>query len=405
MKRLLTLLLCLFLFALPALAENMIASPLVGVWIDVEDNGTLTIYPDGTATMIYSNNTVTTCGWQATEVGGIFTDGMWYNSPMVLLDDNTLSVSNGWMIFAREGFLPTAAPALLLNAAPVGEDGAPFLGQWTLTGILLEGEEIDPSLFGMTMDLTFNADGTVLSEDGVDAYTTTWFVSYGSAVVEGDILTLDENDRLNYISGNDLLIFTRVPTAETDPIITADPAPVGEDGAPFLGTWTLESILIEDEVFDPGILGIVMTITFTEDGLATVTDDLDTQTTPWFVENSAAVVGGLPLTPTEDGKLIMIDEDGTSMVFAQGEAASAEPMSEEDEMLAFLALLEMMGGFEEDLSDLPEEHRGYVGTWHLCYCHTGGLSGDLRSMGLTGELSLYGDYTGSFTGIADEEGS
>lgn len=75
--------------------------------------------------------------------------------------------------FTREGFTPTTDEALLLGAEPVGEEGVPFLGTWALTGLIMEGESIDPALFGLTMTLTFMENGTVVSDDGFEPYTTT----------------------------------------------------------------------------------------------------------------------------------------------------------------------------------------------------------------------------------------
>ena len=296
MKRLLFLLTCLLLLALPALAED--TAPYVGIWIGTEGEGTLTIRLDGSATMVYDNGWVMDTTWAPTESGAAFGEGMWYNSPMALLDENTLSVSDGWMIFVREGFLPATDEALLLGATPVGEEGAPFLGTWNLTSIVMEGETLDPALFGMSMTLTFNEDGTVVSDDGWEPYTTTWAVSYGSAVIEGDILTIGE-----------------------------------------------------------------------------------------------------------DGLLVYHASDG-QMIFAPAEVAPAagdEP-SEEEQLLALLALLAQTQEEDDDLSALPEEHQPFVGEWYLCYAESGGLTGDLRTLGLTGTLALRADYTGTLSGIADEEG-
>ena len=245
MKRLLTictLLLCV-LFCLPAQAEESAA--FVGTWIETEGYGTLTIRLDGTATMVYYDGSEMDTTWSLTDDGYCFGDGMWYNSPMELLDENTLSVSDGWMIFAREGFLPTTDEALLLGAEPVGEEGEPYLGQWELVNLIIEDEEIDPTLFGMIMTLTFNADGTVISDDGFEPYTTTWAVSYGNVELEGDILVLDENDQLVFNQDDGAMVFSRLLIAETDPANLADPIPVGEEGAPFLGAWTL--VLIDSE--------------------------------------------------------------------------------------------------------------------------------------------------------------
>ena len=167
MKRITSLLLTLLLFLCPlALAEE---SGFPGVWIENDGYGTLVILADGTARMDYYDGTVTECHWALTDEGAKFTDGMWLNSPMELPEANTLRVADGWMVFTREGFLPVTDPALLLGAEPVGEDGEPFLGGWELTLLIIEGEEVAPSLFGMTMDITFNADGTVVTDDGLVA--------------------------------------------------------------------------------------------------------------------------------------------------------------------------------------------------------------------------------------------
>lgn len=305
MTRLFTLLLSCMLFLCPlALAEQNAA--YIGVWIETEGYGTLTVLSDGTARMDYYDGTVTECHWALTDTAAKFTDGMWYGSPMELLDENTLSVSNGWMVFAREGFLPTTDEALLLGAEPVGEEGDPFLGSWELTKLITDGEEIDPALFGMTMTITFFDTGLVTTDDGLEPYTATWFVSYGNAMVEGDVLVLDENDQLICSTIDGTMVFTRVLTAETDP---ANP--------------------VEEE-----------------------TDD---------------------------------------------------DLSDMDELLALLQLLEMMETSDNGLSALPEHHQGFVGEWQLCYVMTGGLTGDLRPLGVTGTLTLNADYTGLITGIADEE--
>ena len=256
MKRifsLLTLLFCLFPSCIPTLAETM--PGYVGTWIETEGYGTLTVRLDGSATMIYYDGTVMETTWHATETGAAFGDGMWYNSPMELLDDNTLSVSGGWMIFAREGFMPTADSALLLNATPVGEEGAPFLGTWNLVSITLEGEALDPALFGMTMTLTFNEDGTVVSDDGWEPYTTTWFASYGSAIIEGDVLTIGEEGQLVYNAADGQMLFDRVIAEEPAATLPAAAAPVTGGSAELTGVWTLLSIEMDGVTLDPALFG------------------------------------------------------------------------------------------------------------------------------------------------------
>lgn len=404
MKRVVSLLLsCMIFLCSLALAEQ--ESLYAGVWIETEGYGTLTILADGTALMEYFDGTLTSCHWEHTDAGAVFTDGMWYNSPMTLLDDNTLSVSNGWMIFAREGFLPTTDEALLLAAEPVGKEGLPFLGAWELTSLIIEEEVIEPDLFGMTMTLTFYGNGLVTSDDGLEPYTTTWFMSYGNAVVEGDVLFLDDNDQLNFSTVDGTMVFTRALTAETDPANPADPVPVGEEGAQFLGMWILESMLIDGAVIDPGLFGMTMTLSFSEDGTVIADDGSETETISWYAENGTAIADGMVLTINAENKLVM-EEEGASMFFVHTDSAnSPQELSEEEQLLALMQLLEIMGGVEEDPCALPEHHQGFVGNWHLCYIISSGLTGDLRPLGISSALTLNADYTGIITGIATEEGT
>lgn len=429
MKRFLLLLSCLMLLILPAAAED---AGFAGVWIENDGYGTLTLLADGSATMEYYDGTVTTTTWGLTDDGYRFGDGMWYNSPMKLLDANTLSVSNGWMVFTREGFLPTTDPAVLLDAVPVGEEGAPFLGEWNLTSLRIEGEEYDPAFIGMTMTILFNEDGTVVSDDGMEPYTTTWSVSYGYAIIEGDIFGIDENDRLVMEVEGDAMFFTRVveepviDPVEEDPLLTPedeapaiapaeeeDPSvvptddealtftPVGAEGDAFLGLWSLESIVMDGEAFDPALFGMTMTLDFRADGSVVSDDGLDPSVAPWRVENGVAIVDDLTLTINADGKLMM-EEDGASMIFVRGEAApSGDELTEEEQ---WMFLLGLMADIDDEPTELPESMQPFVGEWVMVYCHTGGLTGDLRTMGVSGYLTLDADGTGYLIGISDEFG-
>jgi len=403
MKRLisfLTLLACLLTFTLTAPAED--SASYVGVWIETEGEGTLTIRLDGTATMAYSYGAVSEFQWEKTADGARFTEGMWYHSPMALLDENTLSVSGGWMIFAREGFLPTTDPALLLGAVPVGEEGEPYLGSWALTSVLMEGEAYDPALFGMAMTFTFNADGTMTSDDGFEEpYTTTWSVSYGYAVVEGDILSINEDGLLVYETPDGTMLFSFIEEeTEEEPVDIPDLTPVGAEGDAFLGLWTLDAIVMDGESISPALFGISMTFDFRADGTVVSDDGEEPSVTAWHVENGAAIADGLALTIREDGKLVM-EEDGAAMVFVKGEGTSSDELSEEEQ---WLLLLELMSEADDSATELPESMQPFVGEWQLCYVATGSLTGDLRTLGVTGYLTLDADSTGYLIGLTDEFG-
>ena len=139
---------------------------------------------------------------------------------------------------------------------------------------------------------------------------------------------------------------------------------------------------------NPALLGTSMTLTFTEDGQVSFTDDLETEITAWHVENGAAIIEGSPLTLTEEGKLIMT-EDGASMIFIQGEPAADG--SDADDLLALLELLALM---EEISDDAPTFD--YLNTKFVCT--------QFSSSGTTLDASMLGaEYAVFFreTGTAD----
>lgn len=417
MKRILALLVAFAMLALPVLAEG----GFPGVWIDTEGYGTLTIFANGTARMEYYDGTVTENPWVSTDEGAKFTEGQWFNSPMVLLDDNTLSVADGWMIFAREGFLPTTDETLLLGAVPVGEAGYPFCGTWALEAIVADGETFDPAMLGISLELTLSSNGLAISHDGVAAYTTTWFESYGNAVVEGDVLVLNEEGKLIMEDADGQMIFTlmewefaepeppaaeiiepKVPeVSETEPVTTEpateviEPAasftPVGEEGRPFLGSWTLTMMDMDGMQMDPAMLGMTMALTFHEDGSVVSNDGFEPFTTAWYMENGAAIVDGMALTLDEEGQLIMADEGGT-LIFTPGEAAPATELSEDEQLLALLALMMQMteGGGNTGLD--------YLNTKFVCQQYSiDGITLDGATLGAEYSVFFHENNTADLT--------
>lgn len=439
MKKILSLLLMLFLLVFSVAAEasdvTLIDSDLVGVWIENDGYGTLTLYADGTAVMIYYDDTVTSCGWELTETGGRFLEGMWYNSPMYLENENTLNVSNGWMVFTREGAEYNVYTAEDLNATPVGEDGVPFLGTWDLELFAMGDMTMDPALLDVEMSLIFTADGIVTSIENEVQHLSTWAVVGDTAIVDGMFVTISEEGKLIIDDGEAQMIFIKNPDAdvanpeadvvnpeadvvnpeadvvnpeadvvnpEADVVNPeADVAPVGDDGAPFIGAWYLELLVLDGMEMNPALLGMNMSIEFFADGTVATDDGEGPVTSTWTVENGAALVDGMPMTISSEGKLVL-DDGEAQMIFGQEPAAAGTELSEEEQLLALLGLLGQME--LEDTPDLPEELQSFVGEWYLCYIATGGLSGDLRTLGVTASLSLYDDCTGYLLGIADEYG-
>ena len=239
-------------------------------------------------------------------------------------------------------------------------------------------------------------DGTVtecewaVTEEGARFTTGQWWNS--PMVLTGDD-TLDVS--------NGWLTFTRQSA-----MLDAQPpeaVPVGEEGAPFLGTWVLESITFGSEVFEAELMGLGMEVTFHADGTVVTSEYGVSAASVWAVENGAAIVDGLPLTINEEDQLIMKEDEESFMTFVRGAAEPGEEPSDEEQLAALLALLGSMDMEEDPAVDLPEELRGFVGTWHMVYTATGGLTGDLRTMGVNCMLTLNADGTGSIDFPSYEE--
>ena len=108
------------------------------------------------------------------------------------------------------------------------------------------------------------------------------------------------------------------PEPEPEDVV---PQPVGDEGAAYFGTWRGTTMEMEGATYDLSEFGMTMVLTLTPDGVATLFDGEETDSTAWTVADGAAYLDGMALTLTDDGRLCM-DEDGVVIYFAfEGEAA------------------------------------------------------------------------------------
>jgi len=269
------------------------SADFLGNWVEDDGRGVLTFNADFTAVMNFTDGRVYDMNWKTTEDGAIFTTGNWFNTAMVIENENTLNIGDGWMILYREGTQDSGDEMPV--AQPIGAEGEAYFGTWTM------------DLGGMAMNLTLNQDGTCAMEMFGESEPGVWSIVDGKANVMGDEIYIDDDGNLV------------VPAAE---------------------------------------------MVFTKAGGAA--------------------------------------SSGTEQPAAAPETDDSDEMSDED-LLALLALLGQMEGGEGS-SELPEALQPYVGTWHMVYMATGGLEGDLRTMGVTGKLELNADGTGKLSGAADDSG-
>ena len=231
---------------------------------------------------------------------------------------------------------PTATPA---PARPVGAEGEPFLGTWSGMSMEIEGTEYSLTEFGMVMELTFSADGTVTLFDGEETDAAAWYVEDGAAIVDDMPAVLQPDGTLTMEEDGAKLIFARTDGAaqpEPGDLPDADvpedpdpesgaPAPVGAEGEPFLGTWSGVSMEIEGTEYSLTEFGMVMELTFSADGTVTLFDGEETDAAAWYVEDGAAIVDDMPAVLQPDGTLTM-EEDGAKLIFARTDgAAQPEP--------------------------------------------------------------------------------
>ena len=155
----------------------------LGSWVEEGGIGVLTLNGDFTAVMNYTDGTVYDLNWKTTDTGAIFTTGLWFDTAMVIENENTLNIGDGWMILYREGTMDTGSDEMP-EAQPIGSEGEPYFGTWTM------------DMGGLAMNLTLNQDGTCTMEIFGEVEPGVWTMVDGKANVMGDELYIDGDGNL-----------------------------------------------------------------------------------------------------------------------------------------------------------------------------------------------------------------
>lgn len=244
MKKLLSLLLAaMLLLGCTAFAE---AVDYVGLWtltgaemggapIDMSVIGlsmTMDLRQDNTCTL-------TTMGeaeegtWAVDAAGLVVTDS--YGEPQVfaLVDGKLEATQDGMkIIFSRAG------------------DAATFVGVWVMTGMVVEGVEMGPdtmAMFGMTLTMTLNEDGTCVVDGMGETDTGIWQATANGVAITDPTETLEFNyvdDMLVMDDGRSQMLLTREGAA---PAIAEAAEPTALAGVPaeaFEGKWTLATAVL-----------------------------------------------------------------------------------------------------------------------------------------------------------------
>ena len=154
---------------------------------------------------------------------------------------------------------------IALTASLVAAFGevADVSGVWQLMSIQAEGRTFTAASLGLVMTVTLNPDGTAAfyekSSDGTEEDSGTWLIS-GNAVhitLSGDAMNYTlTNGSLVFKAGGDTLTFTR--DAVPEPKQVKEVSASGK--TPFIGSWTIESLLIEGVTLDAASEGVTMTL-------------------------------------------------------------------------------------------------------------------------------------------------
>lgn len=393
-------------------AEGDASAPFIGNWEEESGRGVLTFNQDFTAVMNFTDGRVYEMNWKTTDTGAMFTSGNWFDTPMVIENENTLNIGEGWMILYREGTQDSGdeMPA----AQPIGDEGAAYFGTWTM------------DLGGMAMNLTLNQDGTCAMEMFGESEPGVWSIVDGKANVMGDEIYIDGDG--NLVNDGAGMVFAKTEDGAATEAMSEEEQMLaflamlgqmegmegGETAAPsasvdyvpsvaddFIGGWICKA--------DPNMQLLLL------DGEANLIDNGELYTVDWSVVDGVAEFDGMKLYITDNYTIGILDMYGEQVEFERGyvekpKASAAAPETSgsddevsDEELLALLAALAQMEGGEGS-SELPEALKPYVGTWHMVYIATGGFEGDLRTMGVTGKLELNADGTGKLSGAADDSG-
>ena len=373
------------------------SADFLGNWVEDDGRGVLTFNADFTAVMNFTDGRVYDMNWKTTEDGAIFTTGNWFNTAMVIENENTLNIGGGWMILYREGTETDDSGDEQATAQPIGSEGAAYFGVWALESMM----GMDASLFGATMDLYLNEDGTCSIFDGEEHDYNVWTMENGVAMIDGDALTINAEGKL-VMAGEMEMIFVKKDDAASSTSSSTDVAYVPSVADDFIGGWICKA--------DPNMQILLL------EGEANLIDGGELYTTTWALADGVAEFDGMKFYITENYSIGILDMYGELVEFERGyvekpKASAAAPETDDsdemsdEELLALLALLGQMENSEGgESADLPENLQPYVGTWHMVYMATGGLEGDLRTMGINAKLELNADGTGKLSGAADDAG-
>ncbi|MCR4883801.1 MAG: leucine-rich repeat domain-containing protein [Clostridiales bacterium] len=288
---------------------------------------TMTLHEDGSAISVNAQDGTETTGvWSLTDEG-IIIDGQF----AILQEDGTLFAEMDGMN------MTLARPESIGAETPVGpgDEGKPYFGIWKASQVRMGSSIYSAEDFGVNISAELREDGTyILSSDDTDPLSGRWTVSDSGVSLGVFQLLRQEDGTLSVESEGVTLIFVHEdaspvlqepePEPEPEPILPS----IGEDGAPYVGTWQVITMTMGETTYNASDLGLALTMTLYEDGTAisvNVQDGSET-TGVWNLTNGGVIIDGQFAVLQEDGTLFA-EMDGMNMTLARPESIGSETPS------------------------------------------------------------------------------
>lgn len=313
----------------------------------------LTLLEDGTA--IYYEGENPPCTWRWIANYGTAYIGETANSAHMLYFD-----SNGSLQMIQDGSEIIFAPLVDATPAPTAEPAPEPVVNPTVGGEHLLGDWYDD----LGNKLTLAADGSMSYTYASDGWTYNekWAVVDGEAIVtegrwEGaaiytrdGIVFIDNDEGIFQLFSADGDLSAYYGDDEEDYELP-ESQPIGEEGAAYFGTWKAD------------MFGMEVLLSLNQDGTCAMEMFGESEPGVWSVVDGKANIMGDEIFVDGDGNLVY---ESMGIVFTKAETEEAAgddgEMSEEEQLLAFLALLAQMEEQDGGEADQPQDGSSYTDT-------------------------------------------
>ncbi len=206
---------------------------------------------------------------------------------------------------------PTVEPTVEPTAAPVVIDTTPYIGEWYIISMTMDGETYNIAEMGGEMCVTLNADGTAAVNENGEISEAEWEATENGVDIDGMVGAIGTDGMLRLEAyGTEMLLGREKPVvegpSEADLIKYAD----------YLGEWLCTEMIEGGESFVPSDYGMSVKLCINEDGSAPMDFFGEIESMLWKGAGDGISIMGQAFTLQSDGRLIG-EADGSVMIFAR----------------------------------------------------------------------------------------